>query len=98
MRFIRVEISIYLMRMILLIGNLKLVGHSYLNPIFVSICGLSQAVAVVFKSMKSKKKEKPEGGLEVVVDSSPYTRVRIRRLADSIFHITCNTQKDYCNI
>jgi len=55
MRFIRVEISIYLMRMILLIGNLKLVGHSYLNPIFVSICGLSQAVAVVFKSMKSKK-------------------------------------------
>ena len=55
LRFIRVEISIYLMRMILLIGNLKLVGHSYLNPIFVSICGLSQAVAVVFKSMKSKK-------------------------------------------
>lgn len=40
MRFITVEIFIYLMRMIMLIGNLKLVGHSSLHPIFVSICGL----------------------------------------------------------
>ena len=55
MRFIRVEILIYSMRMILLISNLKLIGHRYLNPIFVSICGLIQAFTVVFKSMKSKK-------------------------------------------
>lgn len=54
-RFILVEIFIYSMRLILLIGNLKLIGHHYLNPIFVSICGLIQAFTVVFKSMKSKK-------------------------------------------
>ena len=55
MRFIRVEILIYSMRMILLISNLKLIGHRYLDPIFVSICGLIQAFTVVFKSMRSKK-------------------------------------------
>ena len=55
LRFICVEIFIYLMRMIMLIGNLKLVGHGLLHPIFVSICGLSQAWMVLFKSMKSKK-------------------------------------------
>ena len=54
-RFIRVEIFIYLMRMILLISNLKLVGHTYLGPILVSIAGLLQAITVVFKSMRSKK-------------------------------------------
>ena len=27
----------------------------------------------------SKKKEKPEGGLEVVIDRDPYLRVRVRR-------------------
>eukprot|EP00347_Sterkiella_histriomuscorum_P007816 403347453 len=31
-------------------------GHKYLDPIFVSICGLLQAFSVVFKSMKGKKK------------------------------------------
>jgi len=40
MRFIRVEIFIYTMRMIMLIGNLKLVGHNYLDPVFVSMSGL----------------------------------------------------------
>ena len=54
-RFLSIEIFIYSMRMILLIGNLKLVGHSYLDPVLVSICALSQAWASVFKSMKSKK-------------------------------------------
>ena len=44
------------MRMIMLIFSLKLVGHKYLHPIFVSICGLLQAITVVFKSMKGKKK------------------------------------------
>lgn len=40
----------------MLISSLKLIGHRHLNPIFVSICGLLQAISVVFKSMKGKKK------------------------------------------
>ena len=55
MRYIRIEIFIYLMRLIMLTSHLKLVGHSYLDPIFVSICGLLMAITVVFKSIKSKK-------------------------------------------
>ena len=50
------EFFIYLMRMIMLIFSLKLPGHKQLHPIFVSICGLLQAITVVFKSMKGKKK------------------------------------------
>jgi hypothetical protein len=50
-----VEILIYSARLILLTSALKLVGHHLLDPIFVSACGLFQAFAVVFKSMKSKK-------------------------------------------
>jgi hypothetical protein len=30
-------------------------------------------------SVKSKKRAKPEGGLEIVIDSEPYRRVRVRR-------------------
>jgi hypothetical protein len=55
MRYIRIEITIYSLRMIMLISGLKLVGHKYLDPVFVSICGLSMAIAVVWKSIKSKK-------------------------------------------
>ena len=55
-RFHQMEVFIYLMRMIMLIFSLKLVGHKHLHPIFVSICGLLQAISVVFKSMKGKKK------------------------------------------
>lgn len=44
------------MRMVMLISSLKLIGHRYLDPIFVSICGLVQSFSVVFKSMKGKKK------------------------------------------
>ena len=55
-RFHQMEVFIYTMRMIMLVSALKLVGHRYLDPIFVSICGLLQAVSVVFKSMKGKKK------------------------------------------
>lgn len=55
-RFHQMEVFIYSMRMIMLISSLKLVGHRYLDPIFVSICGLLQAISVVFKSMKGKKK------------------------------------------
>ncbi len=40
----------------MLISSLKLVGHKYLHPIFVSVSGLLQAIFVVFKSMKGKKK------------------------------------------
>jgi len=50
------EVFIYLMRMMMLIYSLHLVGHQRLHPIFVSICGLLQAITVVFKSMKGKKK------------------------------------------
>lgn len=42
--------------MMMLIASLKLVGHNYLDPIFVSLCGLIQAITVVYKSMKGKKK------------------------------------------
>ena len=55
MRYIRIEIFVYTMRMLMLISGLKLVGHNHLDPVFVSICGLSMAIAVVFKAIKSKK-------------------------------------------
>ena len=50
------EVFIYVMRMFMLISSLRLVGYKYLDPIFVSICGLMQAISQVFKSMKGKKK------------------------------------------
>lgn len=49
------EATIYTMRMLMLISSLKIKGHSYLNPIFVSACGLCQAFANVFKAMNAKK-------------------------------------------
>ena len=55
LRYIKIEIFIYSMRMILLVSGLKLVGHKYLDPIFVSICGFMQAFTSVIKSMKNKK-------------------------------------------
>lgn len=39
-RFHEIEVFIYLMRFIMLTKALKLAGHQYLHPIFVSICGL----------------------------------------------------------
>ena len=39
----------------MLVSSLQVTGHSYLNPIFVSACGLNQAIANVFKAMKGKK-------------------------------------------
>ena len=53
--FSKVECCIYLSRMFLLTYSLKLSGHTYLHPIFVSLCGLFQASCTVFKSMKGKK-------------------------------------------
>lgn len=50
------EVFIYSMRMIMLTSSLRLIGHKYLDPIFVSLCGLLQAGSVVFKSMNGKKK------------------------------------------
>mmetsp|Transcript_16957 Transcript_16957/g.16186 ORF Transcript_16957/g.16186 Transcript_16957/m.16186 type:complete len:81 (-) Transcript_16957:254-496(-) len=55
-RFHKIEVLIYSLRMIMLTSSLRLVGHDYLNPIFVSLCGLLQAFTGVFKSMKGKKK------------------------------------------
>lgn len=55
MRYIRIEIFIYLMRLIMLTKHLKLTFHHILDPIFVSICGFMMAVTTVFKSIKSKK-------------------------------------------
>ena len=55
MRFVRIELFIYSMRFVLLVGVLKLVGHSYLHPITMSICGWLQASCGIFKSMRSKK-------------------------------------------
>lgn len=40
LRSIWYEIVKYSLRMVLLVSNLKLVGHTWLNPIFVSMCGL----------------------------------------------------------
>lgn len=54
-RFQMIEILIYSMRFIMLVSALKLVGHKYLDPIFVSLCGLITAGLNVFKSLKSKK-------------------------------------------
>ena len=54
-KFIELEIFIYMMRLVLLVGNLKLIGHLWLHPVAISLCGLIQAFAVVFKSMRSKK-------------------------------------------
>jgi len=55
MRYIRIEIIIYLLRLILLTKGLGLRGHSYLDPVFVSGCALAMSIIVIFKSMKSKK-------------------------------------------
>ena len=53
--FAKVESAIYLARMFLLTYSLKLPGHTFLQPIFISLCGLFQASCAVFKSMKGKK-------------------------------------------
>lgn len=50
------EVFIYTMRMIMLVFSLQLIGHNYLDPIFVSMCGLAQSWSVIYKSMKGKKK------------------------------------------
>jgi len=52
MRYIRIEIIIYLLRLILLTKGLGLRGHSYLDPVFVSGCALAMSIIVIFKSKK----------------------------------------------
>lgn len=54
-RFYMIEFWIYLLRFVLLTSSLRLVGHSVLHPIFVSLCGFVMSMCVVFKSMKGKK-------------------------------------------
>ena len=54
-RFYMIEFWIYLLRFVLLTSSLKLVGHSLMDPIFVSFCGLVMSICVVFKGLKGKK-------------------------------------------
>lgn len=53
--FHRIEANIFFLRMLMLIKSLKIVGHSLLNPIFVSLCGVAQASLSVYKGMKGKQ-------------------------------------------
>ena len=53
--FYKISVFIYSMRMIMLYYSIKLHGYTWLDPIFVSICGLIQAIFVVFKAMKGSK-------------------------------------------
>ena len=47
----RVEATINILRMFMLVSSLRIVGHHLLNPIFVSMCGVLQSSANVFKGM-----------------------------------------------
>jgi hypothetical protein len=49
------ETFIYSARYFMLVKSLQSYGHEFLNPIFVSACGLCQALANVYKGMKGKK-------------------------------------------
>lgn len=49
------EAFIYSARYFMLVKSLQSYGHQFLNPIFVSACGLCQALANVYKGMKGKK-------------------------------------------
>ena len=50
----KVEATIYICRMFMLISGLRVSGYTYLDPIFISMCGVAQASCTVFKSMKGK--------------------------------------------
>ena len=52
--FHRIEALIYILRMTMLAKALKLIGHTWLNPIFVALCGVIQAGFAVFKGMNGK--------------------------------------------
>ena len=56
MRYIRIEIMIYLMRFLLLSAKLRITGfHEFQDPIFTSLCAVIMAIFVIFKQMRSKK-------------------------------------------
>ena len=55
MRFNKIEGAINIMRMVMLVSSLKLIGHSWIDPIFVSFCGVMQAGFTVFKALRGKK-------------------------------------------
>ena len=55
MRFNKIEGAINIMRMVMLISSLRLIGHTWIDPVFVSFCGVMQAAFTVFKAMKGKK-------------------------------------------
>jgi len=54
-RFIKFDLLISACRAFMLTSSLKLVGHYYLHPIFVSMCGVTQAVVTIYKTIRSKK-------------------------------------------
>lgn len=53
--FHKVEVVVFLTRMLMLIFDLKVTGYQILNPVFVAGCGIIQVCANMMKSMKSKK-------------------------------------------
>ncbi len=52
--FHRIEAVIYILRMTMLVKSLRIFGHSFLNPIFVAMCGVIQASFAVFKGMNGR--------------------------------------------
>ena len=42
-------------RAFMLTSSLQLVGHYYLHPIFVSLCGVTQSIVTIYKTIRSKK-------------------------------------------
>lgn len=55
MRFNKIEGAINIMRMVMLFSSLRLIGYTWIDPVFVSFCGVMQAGFTVFKAMKGKK-------------------------------------------
>lgn len=53
--FHRIEANIFFLRMLMLVKSLKILGHTWLNPIFVSLCGVAQASLSVYKGMQGKQ-------------------------------------------
>jgi hypothetical protein len=54
-RFIEHDLVINLCRAFMLTSSLKLVGHYFLHPIFVSTCGVTQSILAIYKTIRSKK-------------------------------------------
>ena len=53
--FHRIEVIVYLTRAVMLFYDLRVFGQMFLNPIFVSACGIVQVCSNMVKSMSGKK-------------------------------------------